>query len=389
MDTKLGFIYFTYWRVDNDILFKACVKNFRNIIFFDLRNIFPELKQNNDTHPFSAENLPNSAISFNTIKEFDDYLKSNNIIVVNGFGEQKLRTWRLSYFLSKNKVPVISFQDNSGLRGSVKSVSGSVNSLKSFFSQLNNKAIFFIYLQLLKFGIQSKYDTYFISGNLSRKSITKYSEKYNEIVNIHSKVYSEFNNLNLETSEKYIVFLDIAMPFMVDFKEWGMEAINPKDYYKKLNTFFLMIEEVTGQEVVICAHPQFQQSNKDYFDNDRKIVWFKTGKYVRQASLVVTHYTNAIQHAILNKKPILLLDDESLNPYIRSSIGYCMENLGLERIMYVNTKKSTIKSKISKTKESIKTYDKFINDYLLDHDNREFSTEDILVDKLRHKYGLL
>jgi hypothetical protein len=389
MDVKLGFIYFTYWRVDNDILFKVCVKNFLNIIFFDLRKIFPELSQNSDTHPFSAENLPNSAISFNTIKEFDDYLKSNNIIVVNGFGEQKLRTWRLSYFLSKNKVPVISFQDNSGLRGSVKSVSGSVNSLKSFFSQLNNKALFFIYLQLLKLGIQSKYDTYFISGSLSRKSITKYSEKYNEIVNIHSKVYSEFNNLNLEASEKYIVFLDIAMPFMVDFKEWGMEAINPKDYYKKLNTFFLMIEEVTNQEVVICAHPQFQQSNKDYFDNDRKIVWFKTGKYVRQASLVVTHYTNAIQHAILNKKPILLLDDESLNPYIRSSIGYCMENLGLERIMYVNTKKSTIKSKISKTKESIKTYDKFINDYLLDHDNREFSTEDILVDKLRHKYGLL
>jgi hypothetical protein len=389
MDTKLGFIYFTYWRVDNDILFKACVKNFRNIIFFDLRNIFPELNQNNDTHPFSAENLPNSAISFNTIKEFDHYLKSNNIIVVNGFGEQKLRTWRLSYFLSKNKVPVISFQDNSGLRGSVKSVSESIYTLKSVSLMLTNKAVFFVYLQLLKLGIQSKYDTYFISGKRSRQSITNYSAKYNEIVNIHSKVYSEFNNLNLETSEKYIVFLDIAMPFMVDFKEWGMEAINPKDYYKKLNAFFLMIEEVTDQEVVICAHPQFQQSNKDYFDNDRKIVWFKTGEYVRQASLVVTHYTNAIQHAILNKKPILLLDDESFNPYIRSSIGYCMENLGLERIMYVNTKKSTIKSKISKTKESIKAYDKFINDYLLDHDNREVSTEDILVHKLRHKYGLL
>ena len=123
---------------------------------------------------------------------------------MNGFGEQKLRTWRLSYFLSKNKVPVISFQDNSGLRGTVKSVSGSVNSLKSFFSQLNNKALFFIYLQLLKLGIQSKYDTYFISGSLSRKSITKYSEKYNEIVNIHSKVYSEFNNLNLEMLKRII-----------------------------------------------------------------------------------------------------------------------------------------------------------------------------------------
>ena len=225
MAVKLGFIYFSYWRVDNDILFQTCVKNFRNIIFFDLRSIFPELSVNKDSHPFSAEKLPKSTVNFNSISEFDQYLKLNNIVVVNGFGEQKIKTWRLSYFLSKNKVPVISFQDNSGLRGSVKRVSESIYTLGSISLMLSNKAVFFIYLQLLRFGIQSKYDTYFISGKRSRQSITKYNSKYNEIVNIHSKVYSEFNNLNLEISEKYIVFLDIAMPFMVDFKEWGIKRI--------------------------------------------------------------------------------------------------------------------------------------------------------------------
>jgi hypothetical protein len=389
MAVKLGFIYFSYWRVDNDILFQTCVKNFRNIIFFDLRSIFPELSVNKDSHPFSAEKLPKSTVNFNSISEFDQYLKLNNIVVVNGFGEQKIKTWRLSYFLSKNKVPVISFQDNSGLRGSVKRVSESIYTLGSISLMLSNKAVFFIYLQLLRFGIQSKYDTYFISGKRSRQSITKYNSKYNEIVNIHSKVYSEFNNLNLEISEKYIVFLDIAMPFMVDFKEWGMEPINPKYYYNKLNAFFSMIEEVTGQEVVVCAHPQFKKSNKNYFDKGRKIVWFKTGEYVKKSSLVITHYTNAIQHAILNKKAILLLDDESFNPYIRTSISYCMKDLGLERIMYANATKNSLKSKISKTKESIGVYDKFINDFLLDYDNREQSTEDILVNKLMQKYGLL
>ena len=128
---------------------------------------------------------------------------------------------------------------------------------------------------------------------------------------------------------------------------------------------------------------------KKYFSKDRKVVWFKTGEYVRKASIVIAHYTNAIQHAILNKKAILLLDDESFNPYIRTSISYCMKDLGLERIMYANATKNSLKSKISKTKESIGVYDKFINDFLLDYDNREQSTEDILVNKLMQKYGLL
>lgn len=388
MTAKLGFIYFSYWRVDNDVLFQTCVKNFHNIVFFDLRNIFPELNTDENSHPFSVDKLPVDPIIFNSISEFNKYLKLSNVVIVNGFGEQKIKTWRLSYFLSKNKIPVIGFQDNSGLRGSIKSISKSIYTFKSIGSILSNKISFFIYLQLLKAGVQSKYDTYFISGKRSRESITKYNSKYNEIVNIHSKVYSEFCNLNSELGENYIVFLDIAMPFMTDFKEWGMKPINSRDYYKKLNEFFLMIEEVTGKEVVVCAHPQFNKSDKKYFSKDRKVVWFKTGEYVRKASIVIAHYTNAIQHAILNKKAILLLDNESFNPYIRSSIGYFVDSLGLERVMYLNLTQDSLKRSILKTKRSIDNYDEFIDDFLLDANNKQESTQDIVVNKLIKKYKI-
>ena len=172
MSTKLGFIYFSYWRMDIDIFFQISKKDLKNVVFFDLRNIYPELKLDEISQPFSEKKLPVKPLSFNSISDFNEYLKNETIVVINVFGDQKLKTWRLSYILSKNKIPVISIHNKSGLLGALGGLSKTVEGISSPIQRYVKKLMFGIYLLMLKVGLQSKYDTYFVSGKIPSSNIT-------------------------------------------------------------------------------------------------------------------------------------------------------------------------------------------------------------------------
>ncbi|MDC1066121.1 hypothetical protein OAQ86_06860 [Candidatus Pseudothioglobus singularis] len=374
--------------MDIDIFFQLSKKDLNNVVFFDLRNIFPELKLDESNQPFSQEKLPTKPLSFNSISEFSKYLKNESIVIINGFGDQKIKTWRLSFILSKNKIPVISIHNKSGLLGALGSISKTVEDISSPIDKYIKKFLFVIYLLMLKTGLQSKYDTYFVSGRVPSSNITKYGTKFNEIIEIHNRTYDEFIKFGPGDGEgEYIVFLDVAMPFILDFIEWGIEPLDADDYYNKLNIFFDKLEKIIGKEIVICAHPQFSQDYKNKYFPNKRVVWFQTNEFITNASLVIVHFTNALQYALLHKKKILLLDDDSFNPYIREAINFCVKNIGIKKINYSSISEKNLAHILKNLQVDNNKYDEFINDYLKKQDEIN-SSEKIILETLEKKYHI-
>lgn len=389
-NAKLVFISFSYWKIDKNKFLEHVLTNIENVEFLDLRNIFPELAlKENSTTPFGEEKLPCKPTRFNSIKDFKNYLKNENIVVVNGFGEQNFNTWKLSYLLSKYNVPMIGIQNNSSLANILKKGTIEKVTKPNFFKKLLPRFEFMLYLFFLRWNFLSKYDIYFLSGAKLSNSILKYKEKYNEVIYVNSHTYDTFLTTRQEvTDNNYIVFLDIALPYIEDFKAWGMEDVDPDKYYKELNQFFDRLEDMTKKKVVVCAHPQFREDKRDIYFPNREVVWFKTNDYIPHASFVLVHYTNAIQYAVLYNKPILLLDSPTLNSYLKNCIKFCKENLNLKHIDYTNTDSDELENILQQLDVDNNSYREYKLNYLVNEGDEELSSYLKIIQTLKNRYNI-
>jgi hypothetical protein len=384
-------MYFSYHRVDSDELFQQVLLNFEHVVFFDLRNLFPEmcLKESEDVAPFSKDKLPHPPVIFRSMSSFKTYLKNERIVIINGFGDQT-PMWRLSYLLNRYKVPMIGVQTKSGLDSEILNQMDTAENKITIFGKFYQRFSFLIYLFLLYFGILSKYDLYFISGQKLLGKITKYKIKYNEIIYVNSSTYDAFLDQKIcdDENKGCIVFLDFAVPFIGDFEKWGLTPVDPDKYYTELNIFFEKVEKITNKEVIICAHPQFNEGKKDLYFPNREVVWFKTNEYIAKSSLVLLHFTNAIQYAVLYDKPMLLLDDEILNAYIKSGIKRVKNDLGLKSVWYSTIQHHELEKILDNLTVNHKEYNEFKYNYLINYGDEEEKTSNKIVRILKNKYRL-
>ncbi len=137
----------------------------------------------------------------------------------------------------------------------------------------------------------------------------------------------------------YVVFLDVFITGHPDFI--SIHGRQKKDllpavaYFRKMNAAFSRIEEQTGYEVVIAAHPKAAYT--DEFGH-RRVLFNQTATLVKHAAFVLTHYSLASSFAVLNsKKVVLLYPEEFLDPgsffhQIYISMKHIREELGAELI---------------------------------------------------------
>lgn len=153
------------------------------------------------------------------------------------------------------------------------------------------------------------------------ESITCYRKYYNtigadtEVLFIHTLDY----DLYLAQKEApYVekntaVFLDEYGPFHPDFAISDEDVFMDADsYYPKLNILFDRLEEETGLEVVIAAHPRSRyEDHPDYF-NGRRCLRGETINLVKECKLVLTHCSSAVNFANLFLKPVIFMTSVSL-----------------------------------------------------------------------------
>jgi len=112
---------------------------------------------------------------------------------------------------------------------------------------------------------------------------------------------------------KYVVFLDQNLLHHTDFIREKVKLNIQKDkYYEQLNTLFEKIENQFGFRVVIAAHPRANIDEYHVLFKNRDIIHGNTVTLVRDCQFCITHYSTAVNFAVIYNKPILFVTSNQL-----------------------------------------------------------------------------
>lgn len=115
---------------------------------------------------------------------------------------------------------------------------------------------------------------------------------------------------NILCPQNYILFIDDCISQSIDFVLTDQKSIiTPDEYYILLNNFFDKIEFELNIPVIIAGHPNGKHiENYANFFNNRTLIFDSTASLTLNSDLVLTHYSTAINYAILSEKRIILMN---------------------------------------------------------------------------------
>lgn len=119
---------------------------------------------------------------------------------------------------------------------------------------------------------------------------------------------------NPEQTPRHIVFIDQSLANHADFALLGLpQPVSMEKYYRALCELFSHWENSLGLPVVIAAHPKGSYPKHSDFFGGRKILHGKTSVLIAQSLFAATHYSTAVNLAVLCNKPIIILTSDELN----------------------------------------------------------------------------
>ncbi len=125
----------------------------------------------------------------------------------------------------------------------------------------------------------------------------------------------------------YIVFVDESLEYSPDAKMLGLSLLDdPESYYRRMNELFSEVEDILGCSVIIAASGKYHYT-EDRF-NGRELIYGQTLSLIQHASLVIGHYSAALNQAVVNRKMILRLSDSSFQKYQRYIIQIGVHYIG-------------------------------------------------------------
>jgi hypothetical protein len=118
----------------------------------------------------------------------------------------------------------------------------------------------------------------------------------------------------IESTNKYILFLDEYLPLHPDTILLGIKTIKPNDYYPELNKYFDFVEKKYGLPVIIAAHPKaLKYHDKNYF-NGRQVLFNQTAALTKDALFVIAHDSTSVNYPIyFNKKIHFITSNNIMN----------------------------------------------------------------------------
>lgn len=168
------------------------------------------------------------------------------------------------------------------------------------------------------FGI-SHADLVFAGGDKSRLSSPLIGSR-TQIVNIHVNDYDTFleNPPSESLSEKYAVFIDQNLPLNTDpLYTKTARVVAASNYFPSLVKFFDQLELELGMPVKIAAHPRSDYNSAPGVFGGRELLSGETARLVKNSSLVIAHYSYAVNFAVLYKKPLIFITTDELKASFR------------------------------------------------------------------------
>lgn len=304
-------------KVYNDFYFNEVESIGLKVEYWDVSSLFFKTIPGVEDSSFLTK-----TIKFNTYKEIEEQLKSERsldkclFISIMSFDQLIIKLYKL---LTK-------YNCNLGVFGrNVLPFGANTNmSILDYLKKINIKRIsnfikFKLLLKYLKNGKIKKYDYVFLAGNYGWRGIGRINQTdiNNSIkININSDDYDVCTMLSnkIDSTNKYILFLDEYLPLHPDTILLGIKTIKPNDYYPELNKYFDFIEKKYGLPIIIAAHPKaLEYHNKNYF-NGRQVSFYQTAALTKNALFVIAHDSTSVNYPIyFNKKIHFITSDNIMN----------------------------------------------------------------------------
>lgn len=180
-----------------------------------------------------------------------------------------------------------------------------------------DKIIFFIKKKIEKKRAERYFPNYCVVGGI--KSMSGINHKKTSIIKAHNRAFDFFINkkyIKSNKKEKYLVFLDEDSPYHSDYFRLGIRPYVTADkYFPVINLGLSKVAKSLNLKIKIAAHPR---SNFAILKKKYKHPFFanKTFKLIRDADVVLSHSSTALEWAVIMKKPIIIvITDEMQNAF--------------------------------------------------------------------------
>lgn len=210
-----------------------------------------------------------------------------------------------------------------------------------------------------------------------------------KIISINSPDYDYYQeiendqNLLIEHND-YCVFLDEYLPYHPDYKILGLTTVNAIPYYESLNRFFDLIERKHKLTVIIASHPKAVYEINPY--NDRPVYQYRTAELVKNALLVLAHFSTSVSYAVLFKKPLLFL----YNDEIEKTFGVIRVNLIKHvacvlgsSVLNIDQEYENLNETINYSEVDLSKYAQYRYKYLTSLKSEDEITEDIIISTIK------
>ena len=221
-----------------------------------------------------------------------------------------------------------------------------------------------------------RYDYFFTPHVLYKESSKRY-------IKMHHIKYDEFLNEPDERliEGKYALFIDTAAVTHPMYESlFSKEEINT--YFYNLRNYFDLFEKTHNIQVVIAGYPKVK--NPDKIFGERKIIYNKTSQLIKNAEVILTHYTTSVITGLLARKPLVFLDSKILQKNKGGAINIASM---YEFVKQLNTPCDLIENlKVTPSyKIDEKKYDDYINKYVLCSELLN-KTNGQIINEFLHKY---
>ncbi len=237
---------------------------------------------------------------------------------------------------------------------------GTVPTPSSKFRILAGRLKYYLKYNILSNDINAA-SVAFMAGRKSQFELGAKINKKTRIINIGSTDYNTFQKFQRSEAKKdspHIVFIDVNYPCHPD--DEGLQFLHAETYYYQINT--LLRKYVTHFKVScgVAVHPRTGNLEKNPYDF--QIFKDSTPELVKNAKLVIAHYSTSLSYAVLNYKPIILLGVKSIENLIYGKYEKKFaKELGL-KIKYIDKDYDVSEPTIV----NVKKYKRYINNYIID-----------------------
>ena len=252
---------------------------------------------------------------------------------------------------------------------------------------LMKKLIFFIKNEAKQIRAKRYFpDFLVVSGT---KSMSGINDKKISIIKAHNFDYDSFIQENYIKSDKKsdsLVFLDEYGPYHSDFIYSGIKPFVTLDkYYPVIDFGLFEMAKLLKLNIKIAAHPRSNYGAKQ-IKYKHPILEKKTFELIRDADVVVSHMSTALQWAVVMKKPIIFVTtDEIQNEFYARSyakhIDYFAATLGKKVVNLSNL--SSINNWGDYLNVDEEKYEKYIETYIKTKGSQQMLFWDIVIEHIQ------